>query len=271
MFWRTLHSEALKAATQPAVARIVVAPLIVCAALTPIAASQVNASLHGAPGAGQLIPGTNATNVGPEIMGLWGFVPVVVGVLLASSEHHGGQWTTTVLTTPRRGQVVAAKAVLCAALNLTLATIYAALVVIDYQTDLGPGDGLGELSVFATGRAPAYLGVLAMAVLYWVLIGLVSLALAIALPSPVAPMVLMVLLAVTADALMLINPVFRFVPTIAGMQMFAPDQGIVLPEHPAFAPLTATLVVAGWALGMTVLAWALLTRRDIGGRRAPTG
>lgn len=260
MFVRIFRAEVSKAATlRPLMLTVLIAPLAVVA-FSVLDSGGVSRMLRTR--SSQLAEGVTADTVGLSNMLLFGFVPVVVGVLLASSEHAGGQLVTTVLASPKRGRLLAAKALLAAAINGVLGLVFAVIVLLAYQ------GRLGALSVYATGSFPEYAGRLGMSVAYWVLIGLIALAFATVLRSQVVPMAVMVLLAFAGMALLLISPAFQYLPTIAGMQMFNPEQGLGLPNKPTLSSRDATLVLLAWTAGLALLAGFLFVRRDVGSRQA---
>ena len=262
MFVRILRAEVLKAATLRALALTVLLAPLAGVAFSMLDSGGVSKMLLTS--SGGLAEGVTADTVGLSNMLLFGFVPVVVGVLLASGEYGGGQLVTSVLASPRRGRLLAAKALLAIFVNAVLGSVFAAVVLLAYQ------GRLGALSVYARGTFPEYAGRLGMSIAYWVLIGLIALAFTIVLRSQIVPMAVMVLLAFAGMALLLISPVFQYLPTIAGMQMFNPEQGLGLPNRPTLGTGDATLVLVGWTVGLALLAGLLSSAGTWApGRRSP--
>ncbi len=182
---------------------------------------------------------------------------VVLAVAAAGSEYSADtalmsghvtgsrQVVTSLLAVPGRGRLLAAKAVVVAAATLGLAVVAVPLTMLVTR---------GGLHRDLLGR---YAGVS----LYWVLMGLLALAVTALARGVVVPMVAllanMTLVSVTF-LLTRLTTLAYYLPDMAGAHMFA-DNGL----FEQFGPLTGGLVMAAWTAGLLVVAGLAFDRRDV--------
>lgn len=180
-------------------------------------------------------------------------VVAVLGVLAVAGEYTTGMMHVTFAATPRRGLVLAAKAVV-----LTVVVAAAAVVGV-----------AGSLLVSSLPFDGVHSGVLVRAsvgsVLYLVLIALLSLGVATCVRDPAAAiglaLGLLYLSALVAPAIN--DPEWRrhleqVAPTSAGLAIQATTGLTELP----IGPWAGLGVLAAWAGGALVLGWLLLRLRD---------
>jgi len=228
-------------------------------------------------GSGDIAPvvaGSNASTIGQYLTGAFaGLVAaIVVAVMFMTAEYRRGLIRTTLAAAPRRGRVLAAKAVVAGAVTFTTG-LAASAIVLPLAVRLGhakgayvlPVSGLTELRVIAGTAA-----VLAISAILAVAIATILQRSAAAVTTGIVAIVLPYILATTG-----VLPgnaaqwLLRFTPAAA----FAVQQAI-----PAYPQVTASYTAAagyfplpGWAgfgvlCGYTALALALayhlLCRRD---------
>ncbi|WP_316669465.1 hypothetical protein [uncultured Propionibacterium sp.] len=257
-FRRILAGETVKALTlRPLRLTVVVGALLFVAYALADAPGSTKALLANS---SALAEGVTAATTGLSNLLLFAPVPILIGVFIVSSEYTGGQLAISVLAVPARGRLLAAKLIIAALVNAVLAVGHDVIVVVAYQIGLGPQSVLRSSDAFG-----AYAGRLGLAVVYWVLLGVVSSGVAVILRSQAVALALMVLLAFAGMALLLISPMFQYLPTVIGMQMFNPEQALGLPNRPSLGTGASTLVLAAWALAATLAAGLLLRLRDVGG------
>lgn len=181
---------------------------------------------------------------------------IVLAVAAAGSEYSADtalmsghvtgsrQVVTSLLAVPRRGRLLAAKAVAVALATLTLA-----LVAVP-STMLAARGGLERELAGRYGGAAAY----------WVLTGLVTLAITALARGVVVPMVVLLANTTLVSVTFLITrvtPLGYYLPDMAGAHMFARN-GL----FEQLSPLTGGLVMGAWAAALLVTAGAAFTHRD---------
>lgn len=209
----------------------------------------------------QSTEGMTAQGLGVYALANLAFFPVIAAVLVASSEHVGGQMSTSVLAVPRRSLLVAAKFAVAALIAAVQAVFLSAMILVFYQVNLG------NLSVFANGEARQYLTTLGSGAAYWVLLGLLSVAVAMIFRSQTAVLSVMVLFSAAGLSFMMISKHFQYLPTNAGLMMFIGDQTQDLVNPPDLQPFPATVVVVLWTAAAMAAAATVVVRRDVGARR----
>lgn len=172
---------------------------------------------------------------------------VVLGAHATGSEYAGSQIRRTLLGVPRRGRLVAAKAVSLGVLALTTSALAVAA---------------GALSAAASAAASTSsnleLGGIAGAVIYLTCIGLLSGALAFLFRASIPALVVMLVLAYIVSPLLAnFTELAAWLPDRAGRLLYATD-----PE-PGWSATTGGIVLFAWvaiAWGVAALRFA---RRDV--------
>ncbi|MFI9815170.1 ABC transporter permease [Saccharothrix variisporea] len=165
---------------------------------------------------------------------------IVLGVLIAT-----GDTATGVLCVPRRGVLLGAKVLVLAVLSAVLAG--AALLAAV------PFDALAELGWRAVG-----------AVVYWVCSALIAFAVGSLSRSTVVPLVLFVVNSALVSVTYLltkVTPLARFLPDVAGAQMFVRGY----PAEHVLSPVAGGVTMVAWTAGLVVVAGLVFARRDVGG------
>ncbi|WP_433795061.1 hypothetical protein [Actinoplanes sp. CA-252034] len=181
---------------------------------------------------------------------------LILGVVVVSSEYTSTgedspgarQLQATLAAMPRRGRLVAAKAV---ALSLLVAVQGAITAVATLAlTRVVLGDLVPSPS---PGRAAA-------AVLYWVLMGLLAYALTLIFRNGIITLtVLIVNISVVSVSYLLtkVTPLAAYLPDIVGAHMFLNEVGDV-----RIAPLTAGVVMTAWVAALLGLGAWIFERRE---------
>lgn len=176
---------------------------------------------------------------------------IVVGVVTVGSEYGAGRpVATTFAAVPRRGTVLAAKAV-------AVTGLVAAAVAVALPAALLVARAAGG----AAGGIPAgrWLGV----AVYAILTALIALAITTLTRSTVAPLIVLVAngsLVSVSFLLYRVTPLARYLPDLAGMRLLAGDDRLAIDE--ALAPLPGGLVMAAWTAALLAVAAVVLRRRD---------
>lgn len=191
---------------------------------------------------------------------------VVIGVVVMSSEYASGsaevgggrQIGATLTAMPRRGRLLAAKAAVVAALVVGVAavTLPAAIGLARLVLRAGAVDGAVE----TVGVGDAVLRC-AGGTLYWVLTGVLALAITALARSGIVPLlVLVVNSSIVSVSLLLthVTPLAYWLPDLAGMRLF----GGVEVDPGGLDALPGALVMAAWAFGVLLVGALVLRRRD---------
>jgi ABC-2 type transport system permease protein len=181
----------------------------------------------------------------------------VLGVLFISSEYSSGMIRTSLTAVPRRGRLLAAKALILAAVTFVVGEVTSFTAFFAGQALIGgraPHAALGDPGV-ARAVVGAGLALTALAVL--------SVAMGAVLRHPAAGIACMVAILFVLPAIAQAlpdswrNPVTEYWPTQAGGQIanvhIAPHS---LPPWPGFGVLCLFVAI------VYAIAWALLDRRD---------
>ncbi|WP_423465019.1 ABC transporter permease [Promicromonospora sp. MS192] len=204
---------------------------------------------------------TSAFEVGYAAVPLGTVGAVVVGVIAMSSEYAanssdagaGRQITASLAAVPRRGHVLTAKA-------LAVALLVAATAVVTVPVSAG----VAALVIGDAGDAlPLGVALARMlgAALYWILTGLIALAVTVLARSGLVPLVVLVAnssLVSVSLLLTTVTPLAHWLPDLAGRRLLG---GLSTVEGGLDAGPGA-LVMAAWAFGLLAVAGVVLSRRD---------
>lgn len=175
---------------------------------------------------------------------------ILLGVLPVSQEYAGRQLSTTLTAVPHRLRVVVAKT-FAAVVVLALAavvTVAAAWLVAEAT--------LRATDMRAAAVMTEDLSRLGGAVLYLVLIGLLAHAVTLVLRHLIAALVsMLVLVFILPFAVTALGEHARWLPTRAGVQLFAHDDAVL-------TAVTGGLVLLGWAAVMGVAGAVRFARSD---------
>lgn len=247
-----LGSEARKLATTRAVW---VLALLAALGTWPMAWSN-GASAAGLPVDSELLFSAVPIPVdyaGFEMAGFGHVLVIALAALWAGSEYGaGGQIRTTLLATPRRTRVFMTKAAL-------LAALVAAVGLVAMVGTLVITHAVGDTGIDPWRLTPAIWARIAGVALAWTLIALVTFAIGVLARSAIAPLILVVPLAIgLGDFLAGLWEGARFLPTTAGAALYSdPETG------PFLGALEGGLVLGGWAAALLLLAGVVFARRDL--------
>ncbi|WP_062348927.1 ABC transporter permease [Herbidospora yilanensis] len=189
------------------------------------------------------------------------FVQIAVGYLglrAFTVEHLTGTMALTLTTVPRRGRVLAAKAVVCAGLTLAAGTLTGLIVVFVNRAVLTsrgvPVNPLAE---------PGMLRVLAGPGLLLALLGLIGLAVGCLVRSTAGALVVTIVMGVFVPATASLYPewlarlILGYWPITAGLRLLSLDGDPDLP-----GPVAGLAVTCAWAAILLAAAYAVFRRRD---------
>lgn len=185
---------------------------------------------------------------------------LVIGVKAATAEYGAGMMRLTLTATPRRGRVLAAKALVVTAVTLVAGLVCNVGMFLAAQAVLG-SYGLETTSLTNADALRAVLGSSALTPLFPV----IGLALGIALRSTAATIVAVLAVIFGPPFLGGVLPQSWQGDTLDYMPMSAGDALSIghLPDTAAgLSPAIAALVVAGWLVVFLGGAWAVFERRD---------
>jgi MprA protease rhombosortase-interaction domain-containing protein len=186
---------------------------------------------------------------------------IVLGVVVVGSEYTsnstdaggGRQITTSLLAVPRRGRLVAAKALALVIASVVPATVAIAGLLAVTSMLLGPH------SVLANGLDGAELGRAVGGLAYWTLSALIGFGITWVTRSGVIPLIVLVVNSSVVSVTYLLSKVTsaaHYFPDLAGLRMIIRDTGT------GVAPLTGGLVMALWTAGILLASGFLFARRD---------
>jgi hypothetical protein len=190
------------------------------------------------------------------------FVMGVLGVLFLSSEYSTGQIRSTMAAMPRRGIVLAAKAIVVGGVGLVLGE------VLSFSTYfLGHFILSGQASQISLSQ-PGVLRVLIESGIDLAIVGLIGLGIAAIVRSSAASLSIftsiMLVLTVVFFALpgVVVNVVSRYLPANISSTIFSATIPSQLQGTPLFSPLNGLFLMALYALALlSVGAW-MMARRD---------
>lgn len=175
----------------------------------------------------------------------------VLGVTVFSSEYAGERQITTSLTAmPDRVSTLAAKAIVVVLLVAGVAAVTMPLTIGTARLMIGEPVDVREALVRCLG-----------ATLYWILSGLIALAITVFARSGVVPMVVLIVNgSLVSFSLLLskISPVGFWLPDMAGRRLF----GDLPPGEGGLATGPGALVMTGWTVLLLATATAVFHRRD---------
>nr|WP_062330918.1 ABC transporter permease [Herbidospora sakaeratensis] len=189
------------------------------------------------------------------------FVQIAVGYFglrAFTVEHLTRTMALTLTTVPRRGRVLAAKAIVCAGLTLAAGTVTGLVVVFVNRAVLTsrqvPVNTLSE---------PGMLRVLAGPGLLLTLLGLIGLAVGCLVRSTSGALVVTIVMGVFVPAMASLYPewlawlILSYWPITAGLRLLSLDADPDLP-----GPAAGLAVTCAWAVILLAAAYAVFRRRD---------
>ncbi len=175
----------------------------------------------------------------------------VIGVTVFSSEYTGErQIMTTLAAVPDRLLTLAAKAIVVVLLVVLVAAVTMPLTIGTARLMIGESVSVCEAVARCLG-----------ATLYWILSGLLALAITVFTRSGVVPLVVLIVnSSLVSFSLLLskISPVGFWLPDMAGRRLF----GSVQATEGGLAIVPGALVMAGWTVLLLAAATAVFHRRD---------
>lgn len=179
-----------------------------------------------------LVPATQLTQ----------FAVIALAMLVVTSEFSTGSWLTTLQAAPRRGVVLAAKALVVAVIVVPAGLVLGALGAVVARLVLG-------VHAVAAGVP----GDVARVTLYLLAVALLTVGIGAALRSAVGT--LSVALVVLVGLVLVSNPVTDHLPAAAGAHLLANVSD-------PYSPVVAALLLFGWAAVALVAGALQLRRRD---------
>lgn len=257
---RALAAELRKAASLPAVWVAGAVAAFGSGALTALnAVSTRNAITSGRP---ESYGDPEPVEIAFAALPLGVVAAVVIGVVVVSSEYtpnstdtaDGRQITATLTAVPRRTAVLLAKAVSAAALTAASAVLAIGPSVLIARLVLGD---LAEPELTASEALADAAG----ATLYWILMGMMALAITVFTRSGIVPLVVLIVngsLVSVSFLLTRVTDLAHWLPDMAGRRLF-PAVG---QADGGLDAVPGALVMAAWAIGLLVLAGAVFACRD---------
>jgi ABC-type transport system involved in multi-copper enzyme maturation permease subunit len=228
-------------------------------------------------GSGDIAPvvaGSSASAIGQYLTG--GFIgliaAIIVAVMFVTAEYRRGLIRVTLAATPRRGRVLAAKAIVAAAVTFA-AGLVAAAVIIPVAGRLAHDKGSYVLPVTPLAAVQLIVGTAALLAVAAVLAVAIATALRRSAAAVTAGIVLIVLPYVLATTSVLPTGaeqwLLRLTPAAAvAVQSTTPQYPQVTASYTPsagyfpLAPWAGLAVLCGYAAVALALAWWLLRRRD---------
>lgn len=204
-----------------------------------------------------LAPGTTAEVVGLELLALGQIGAILIGVVAGSNEYDSAQIKTSLVAVPRRGLLAVTKTAAVALVTCVTAVIAVPSVSLVSQLGMGTVGVLGDgLPLSLVGR---WLGGIA----FWVGMALIAFAFGLVVRRTLLPMFTLVLVSQLSLVLVLLTSWSKWLPTVAGVQLF--DAGQVSGSFPEAQLSGAAAIISftAWVAGSLVIAGAVFLRRDI--------
>lgn len=198
----------------------------------------------------------DTSDLGLQDLGIGLIGPMILGVVIVSSEYtstghdapRARQLTATLTAMPGRLRLLSAKGAALVLIAAAQATVTAAATLTLTQVLLG-----ARVPVPAPGR-------IAAAVLYWILIALLSSAITLITRNGIVPLTFLIVNSTIVSAsylLMKVTDLAAYLPDIVGPQMF-----LNTADFPVrIAPVTAGLVMTAWIAALLALGAFLFHRR----------
>lgn len=256
----TFCAELRKTVTLPANRLAVLGTLVGSAAITLLNAVGTRAAIDS--GAQQSRAFLSAFETGYAAVPLGTVGAVVIGVVAISSEYTanstdaggGRQITATLAASPHRLRLLVAKALTVMLLVAVTAAVTIPVCVTLAGLVIGamPGEpvGLDEAVARSSGAA-----------LYWMLTGLLALAITVLTRSGIIPLVVLVTnSSLVSVSLLLTNvtPLAHWLPDMAGRRLFG---GLSTVEG-GLDVVPGALVMVAWTIGLLAVAGVAFSRRD---------
>jgi ABC-2 type transport system permease protein len=258
---RVFAAELRKAVTLPASHGALAVAVLGSLGITVLNAVSVRNALRS--GHPELVGYTSPIEAAFSAFPLGTVGAVILGVVVISSEYTanspdaggGRQITATLAATPGRLALLTAKVAVSAVLVLGTAaiTIPACLAVAHLIVGAPFATGaLGETATRAAGTA-----------LYWLLTGLIILAITILTRSGIIPLIAGIVNSSLVSVSILLThatSLAYYLPDLAGLRLHGDDPLDLFPG--ALDPVVGGLVMAAWALGLLAFSSVVFTRRD---------
>jgi ABC-2 type transport system permease protein len=256
---KLLVAELRKASTLRAVWVGLAVTLVGTVGVTLLNAQQIRSALAAGRGAQRAF--TSPLETAFAIMPLGTVGAVVIGVVLFSSEYttnstdSGGsrQIITSLVATPQRVRLLAAKAITVVLFVLAMAAVTLPLAIGIAKAMIG--DAAPE-TVGLTEAVSRCLG----GTVYWVLSGLIGLAVTVMIRNGLVPLIVMIVNSSVVSVSLLLSkltPLAQWLPDLAGRRLFGPNQ-----IEGGLSAVPGGSVMAGWTLAFCAAAAVVFTRRD---------
>lgn len=188
---------------------------------------------------------------------------IVLGIVVMSSEYTstskdaggGRQMPATLIATPRRTRLLAAKAIVLILISGLTAVVTIGAAILMTQVILGDHASPPDQLIHALGWRPAG------AVAYWVLMALIAFSVTVMTRTGIVPMVAFIANTTFVSVTFLLTrltPLAKYLPDVAGAQMFATGY----PAESMVDPRTAAFVMTAWAVALFAVAAVVFARRD---------
>ncbi|MEV0731334.1 hypothetical protein [Polymorphospora sp. NPDC050346] len=253
----TLGAELRKALGLPGVVVGAALAVVVPVGIAALSAFSLRSALDSGRAATLADPSTVDSGFGELGLGVVG--AAILGVVIVSSEYTanrvkaggGRQVSTTLTAMPHRLRVLAAKLAVLTALVVVLAAVAVPLTLAVSGFLLGDhAQPYGDHPARAVGAG-----------LYWLLTAWLAFGITLLTRSGIVPLVVIVANASLVSVTYLLArsvPAARFLPDVAGAQMFAREYHA--PDM--LDPVTGGLVMAAWAVALLAVAGTVFVRRD---------
>ena len=191
---------------------------------------------------------------GFEVAGFGQPLVILLAALITGSEYVDGQLRSTLLAAPRRGQVFGTKLLVVGVLAAVVGLIATSAAVLLKHAALGV-HGLFP-DQFTTAMVWNLLGV----AVNYTLMALIAAGITVLARSFIVTLVILVplVLGLTISALGIL-PILKYLPDLAGIQLLTMYPGVGLLD-----PIPGGIVMAAWALTVTISAATIFKLRDVG-------
>jgi hypothetical protein len=224
---------------------------------------------------------TGSGKIGPETppddmvqISLFGIIAglmalIAVGVLFATSEHRRGMIRTTFLASPRRGRVLAAKAVVLGATTYVIGLVAAIATIIITQPIMRVHGFAPPAFKKVSLTDPTVIRAVLLTAAFVAAVSVFSLALGTIMRRSAAAIttsIVLVILPVIVGSLLQATPArWLMYFTLAGgfaTERAQPPNDTLVEPWSMISPWTGITVVCAYAAGALLLAWWQLRRRD---------